>query len=76
MLNIAEGVGKTSLKERKNFMVVSRGSTLECASLIQFLKNEEEIEENLYAQIIQDLEEISKILYTMISNLEKNIAEK
>jgi four helix bundle protein len=71
MLNIAEGVGKTGPKDRRNFLVISRGSVLECAALIQFLGSEKEIGENLKLNIINSLEEISKMLYAMIKKLEK-----
>jgi four helix bundle protein len=71
MLNIAEGVGKITTKDRKNFLVISRGSTLECAALIQFLGSENEIPESLQVEISSGLEEISKMLYSMIKNLEK-----
>jgi len=71
MLNIAEGVGKSTVKDKRNFLVVSRGSTLECAALIQFLGSENEIDDEQQIDISNGLEEISKMLYTMIKNLEK-----
>jgi four helix bundle protein len=73
MLNIAEGVGKKTSKDKKNFLVISRGSTLECAALIQFLRSENELPENLGLEISSGLEEISKMLFAMIKNLEKEI---
>jgi four helix bundle protein len=73
MLNIAEGVGKKTPKDRKNFLVISRGSTLECAALIQFLGSENEMTESLQAEMCGGLEEISKMLFAMIRNLEKDI---
>ncbi|MCR6638609.1 MAG: four helix bundle protein [Sporocytophaga sp.] len=71
MLNIAEGIGKKTSKDRKNFLIISRGSTLGCAALIQFLASENEMAQNLQMKICSDLEEVSKMLYTMIKNLEK-----
>lgn len=47
MLNIAEGSGKFSNKDRRNFYVTARGSVFECASLTTFLREEEEIPTNL-----------------------------
>ena len=39
MLNIAEGSSRFSNKDRKNFMVVARGSAFECAAIIEtFMK--------------------------------------
>ena len=37
MLNIAEGSSRCSNKDRKNFMVVARGSAFECAAIIEYL---------------------------------------
>jgi four helix bundle protein len=37
MLNIAEGSGKTSIKDRKRFYSISRGSAMECASILHSL---------------------------------------
>lgn len=40
-LNIAEGAGKTSMRDKKRFYSIARGSTLECAAIldtIQILK--------------------------------------
>jgi four helix bundle protein len=69
MLNIAEGSAKISNKDRRNFFVIARASVFECASLLSFLTDENEIEENLKSGIYEKLEEISRILYTMINNL-------
>jgi len=40
VINIAEGTGKFSKNDRKNFYVVSRGSVFECASLMEMLCDE------------------------------------
>ena len=40
VINIAEGTGKFSKNDHKNFYVVSRGSVFECASLMEMLCDE------------------------------------
>ena len=70
MLNIAEGSGKFSNKDRRNFYVTARGSAFECASLTTFLKGEKEIQDELANTLLSNYEEISRILYTMIKNLQ------
>src|SRR3990170_8174657 len=40
VINIAEGTGKLSKNDRKNFYVISRGSVFECASLLEMLYDE------------------------------------
>ncbi len=69
MLNIAEGSGRTSIKERKNFLTIARGSTFECAAITDLLFAQEEISYDLYAELRSEFEEISRILYVMIKNL-------
>lgn len=71
MLNIAEGSAKFSEKDRKNFYVTARGSAFECSALITFLFDEAEIT-NQDIQLINPLyEEVSRMLFSMIRNLEK-----
>lgn len=68
-LNIAEGSGRFSAKDRRNFFVVARSSSFECASLLQFLHSETEISDESALEFAGTLEEISKMLFKMIGNL-------
>jgi four helix bundle protein len=74
MLNIAEGSAKFSERDRKNFYVTARGSTFECASLITFIFDEGEIAEPLAEELSSAFEEISRMLYIMIKNLEEKVS--
>jgi len=40
VLNIAEGSGKASLNDRKNYFTIARGSVFECVAVIDILKDE------------------------------------
>jgi four helix bundle protein len=71
MLNISEGSAKFSNKDRRNFYVTARGSAFESASVINFLNDEDEIPSDLCKELISNLEEISRMLFTMIKNLEE-----
>ena len=71
MLNIAEGSAKFCGKERRNFYIIARGSVFECTSLVNFLCHEREMLDVLNADINRDFESIPKMLYTMITNLDK-----
>jgi len=73
MLNIAEGSAKFSERDRKNFHITARGSAFECASLITFLSEEDEITELLASELNLTFEDISRMLYTMIRNLEEKV---
>ena len=46
VLNIAEGSAKFSNKDRRSFYITARGSAFECASLINFLNDEEEVDDD------------------------------
>lgn len=70
MLNIAEGSSRFSKKDRRNFMVISRGSVFECVAILDFLKDNNEVTETYYDDQCEMLEEISKMLFSMIRNLE------
>lgn len=70
MLNSAEGSAKFSDRDRRNFYVIARGSVFECAALINFLHNECELPDDIRQKMYNAYEEISRMLFTMIKNLE------
>src|SRR4051812_42748433 len=71
MLNIAEGSAKFSDRDRKNFFITARGSAFECSALITFLFDEGDLNEHLKIHLDMTYEEISKMLFIMIKNLEQ-----
>ncbi len=70
VLNIAEGSAKFTKRDRRSFFVIARGSVFESAALIDILSDENEIPLELKNQLEARFEEISKMLYAMIKNLE------
>lgn len=70
ILNIAEGSAKVSNKDRRNFYVTARGSTFECAALVKFLHDEGETPLEIMQELTTKYEEVSRMLFTMIKNLE------
>jgi four helix bundle protein len=69
VLNIAEGSGRFTKPDRKNFFIISRSSIFECIAILDVLKDEEVLEYNQYQKFYFQAEEISKMLFTMIKNL-------
>ena len=68
-LNIAEGAGKFSKADRRNFYITARESIFECVAIIDILHDNRiisDIEFNLY---LNKADEISRILFTMIKAL-------
>ncbi|HYX08577.1 MAG TPA: four helix bundle protein [Bacteroidales bacterium] len=69
MLNIAEGSGRYSKADKRNFYVISRGSSFECVAILDYLMDSEIIEKQQFDSFYKDLEEISKMLYALIRTL-------
>jgi four helix bundle protein len=69
VLNIAEGSGRFTKPDRRNFYIISRSSIFECIAILDVLKDEEVLEKKRYEEFYVQAEEISKMLYGMIKNL-------
>jgi four helix bundle protein len=72
VLNIAEGSGRFSKPDRKNFFTISRSSVFECVAIYDVLKDEYLITNEEYEQFYSLAEELSRILLSMIKNLQQN----
>ena len=68
MLNMAEGSSLFSNKDRRNFMVVARGSTSECAEILEYLYEISEINQADLSTFTDNLEQISKMLFGLTKN--------
>jgi four helix bundle protein len=51
MLNIAEGSGRNTNKDRRSFFINARGSVFECVSIIDILLVQKEIFDALHSDI-------------------------
>jgi len=69
-LNIAEGTSRFSKPDRKNFCVIARGSVCECVAIFDVLKDDQQLSVDEFNQFYMLAEEISKMLFAMIRNLE------
>jgi four helix bundle protein len=69
-LNIAEGSSRFSKADRKKFCVVARGSVFECVAIFDILKDDGVLPIDLFGNLYKQAEEISKMLFAMIRNLE------
>ena len=68
VINIAEGSGKFSKPDKRNFYTIARGSVYECASLFEIISEEKHITEETYKDFYQKLETISKMLLGLINS--------
>jgi four helix bundle protein len=69
ILNIAEGSGKFSKPDRKNYFVTSRGSVFECVAIFDILCEQETLSKEEFDAFITKADELSRMLYAMIKNL-------
>ena len=68
-LNIAEGSGKFSNADRRNYFTTARASVFECVAIMDILHEEKKINEPYYQSLLKNADELSRILFTMIKNL-------
>jgi len=71
MLNIAEGSGRFTKPDKRNFYVIARGSKFECVAIFDYLKDMESIDENVFKKYYLLIEELSKMLFASIKRLSK-----
>ena len=70
MLNIAEGSGRFTNPDRRRFYIIARGSLFECVAIFDYLNELEIVTDEWYQNIYVELEELSKMLYSLIRSLE------
>lgn len=71
ILNIAEWAGKYSKADKKNYYLIARGSVHECVAIIRILRLEWCINEKVFQETYDCLEEISKMLSWLVNALIK-----
>jgi len=69
MLNIAEGSGRSTNKDKRHFYVISRGSTFEYVAIFDYLKEITSITQEQFLKFYKLLDELSRMLYGMIKSL-------
>ncbi len=68
VINIAEGSGKFSKADKRNFYTISRGSVYECVSLLELILDEKQIVQEKFADFYEKFETISKMLLGLINS--------
>jgi four helix bundle protein len=68
-LNIAEGSGRKSIKERRNFYKISRSSVFECVPAFEICVNLGLIDNNEYEKFREETKELSKMINGLIKSL-------
>ena len=73
VLNIAEGSGKFSKADKKNYYTISRGSVYECVSLCEIILEENYIEKDRFDYLKSQYETISKMIMGLINSQKTGI---
>ncbi len=68
-LNLAEGTGRFSSKEKKHFITVSRSSAFECVAILDVLKGQGIMDQKTYDQYYANYEQMSKMLLGLYRNV-------
>jgi four helix bundle protein len=74
--NIAEGNGRFTIADRRNFFGIARGSVRECVPLLEIAVRRQLIPADVHRRLRADLEEISLMLSGLIRGLEKRASAK
>jgi len=68
VINIAEGSGKFSKADKRNFYIIARGSVYECVSLLELIFEERQIDQEKFDKLYKKYETISKMLLGLINS--------
>ena len=68
--NIAEGNGRFTKLDRKNFFGIARGSVQECVPLLELAARQKLLAPDRHQQLKANLEEIARMLSGLINGLE------
>lgn len=61
--NIAEGAGRTTLRDRANFYSIAKGSVYETVNILKLLERLEVVKDFDFKSLYDSAEEICKMLY-------------
>jgi four helix bundle protein len=71
--NLAEGNGRFTKADRRNFFTIARGSTQECVPLLEVARRRGLIEPARHQAFKEELEIIAKMLSGLIKGLESRV---
>jgi four helix bundle protein len=72
--NLAEGNGRFTKPDRKNFFTIARGSAQECVPLLEIARRRGFIEQSKHNDLRRYLEEIGKMISGLINGLDNRTA--
>ncbi len=70
VLNIAEGVGRSTKLDRKRFYIISKSSAFETAACLSVINNQYSIDQDWLKRTRAELESIVKMLFSLIKKVQ------
>jgi four helix bundle protein len=72
--NLAEGNGRYTKADRRNFFIVARASAQECVPLLELARRKQLVQEQPHRQLRDQIEVIAKMISGLIAGLENRKA--
>ena len=69
--NLAEGNGRFTKADRRNFFIIARGSVQECVPLLELARRRGMLEDAGHEKLKDNLEEIARMISGLIKGLDK-----
>ena len=69
--NLAEGNGRFTKPDRRNFFIIARGSVQECVPLLEVASRRKLLDKKIHMALRGDLESMAKMISGLINGLEK-----
>jgi four helix bundle protein len=71
--NIAEGNGRFTKADRRNFFGIARGSVQECVPLLELAARQQLVQADHHQQLKTHLEEIARMISGLINGLDRRV---
>lgn len=71
-LNIAEGTGRFSAKDRRNFYIIARSSAFEVAAIFDILKADGRVTQTDFERFYLEADEVSRMLFALVKKLDSS----
>ena len=68
--NLAEGNGRFTKSDRRNFFIIARGSAQECVPLLELARRKRLVQDQPHAELRDQIEVIAKMISGLISGLD------
>jgi four helix bundle protein len=68
--NLAEGNGRFTKSDRRNFFIIARGSAQECVPLIEYARRKRLLQDAVHAELRDQIEVIAKMISGLIAGIE------